>query len=346
MILEKIRTAFPEINQTQEQDLLIGSTCLALTDKERDTIENINFNRYQSSLDEEKREDLSVRVAEAVAKAQIWGTASGFTTGGVTAGASAWYLAALTPLWTAASGVGGAISGALVGHSLGGRIGHRRALENEIHEPGFIRWQDEKYATVVLPALSRYVDLDESKKPLMCPITLDWMKEPVRAKDGHVYEKEAIIEHLINWMERTTETLALRQVQERGPFSPQEMQELLNTSSPLRNGFISIDELKELPGYYEETVRSLIFEYNMKVLNQRAIIDQTKNQTQELPEEVAKVVRFYSMTQERRDHIKADMRRNLLIHRVFRPDEQAEEDQALDLLTAAAKPPELIKFMV
>jgi hypothetical protein len=54
MILEKIRTAFPEINRTQEQDLLIGSTCLALTDQERDAIENLNFNKYQSSLDEKK----------------------------------------------------------------------------------------------------------------------------------------------------------------------------------------------------------------------------------------------------------------------------------------------------
>ncbi|MGL5263109.1 MAG: hypothetical protein ACRDAI_00795 [Candidatus Rhabdochlamydia sp.] len=57
MILEKIRTAFPEINRTQEQDLLIGSTCLALTDQERDTIENLNFNKCQSSLDEKKSKD-------------------------------------------------------------------------------------------------------------------------------------------------------------------------------------------------------------------------------------------------------------------------------------------------
>lgn len=220
-------------------------------------------------------------------------------------------------------------------------------MENEIHTPEFVRWKDEKYATVILPALSRYVNLDkeESKIRLTCPITFDWMIDPVRAEDGHVYEKAALIRHLVTWTDRLIETLALRQVQGRGPFSPQEAQEILNTRSPLRNGDITIEGLKELLGYYEETVRSLISKYNMKVLNQRAIVNQANNQAQELPEEVAKVVRFYSMTQERRDHIKADMRRDLLIHRVFRPDEQIEEDQALDLLTAAAKPPELIKFM-
>ncbi|MGB7128135.1 MAG: hypothetical protein WBD50_03470, partial [Candidatus Rhabdochlamydia sp.] len=341
MILEKIRTAFPEINRTQEQDLLIGSTCLALTDQERDTIENLNFNKYQSSLDEKKSKKVSLRVVETVANAQWWGKVSGFATGSVSAGTAAWYLAALSPLLTAASGGLGGYLGFEAGKIMGGDIGHELAMENEINEPEFICWKDEKYATVILPALSRYVDLDkeESKTQLTCPITLDWMVEPVRAKDGHVYEKAAIIRHLATWPGRVTEILALRPIQ---TLTPKDAQEILNTSSPLRNGFISIDELKELPGYYEETVRSLISKYNMKVLNQRTIVDQNKDQTQELPEEVAKVVRFYSMTQERRDHIKADMRRDLLIHRVFRPDEQTEEDQALDLLTAAAKPPELI----
>ena len=288
-----------------------------------------------------------MRVVETVANAQWWGKVTGCLAGGAGAGASAWYLAALSPFWTAASGAAGGYLGFEAGKKAGGNIGHKRAMKNEMSSPEFVRWQDKKYATVVLPALSRYVDLDEeSKTQLTCPINLDWMKEPVRAKDGHVYEKEAIVEHLINWIERTAETLLLRQMQVGAPFSPQEIHELLNTSSPFRNGFISIGGLKELPGYYEETVELLISKYNMKVLNQRTIVSQANNQAQELPEEVAKVVRFYSMAQERRDHIKADMRRDLLIHRVFRPDEQTEEDQALDLLTAAAKPPELIKFMV
>jgi hypothetical protein len=285
-----------------------------------------------------------LKVSETVASAQWWGKVTGCAAGGAGAGASAWYLAALSPFWTAASGVAGGYLGFHAGKQKGGDIGHAISMKNVTNSPEFVCWKDEKYVTVVLPTLSRYVDLDkESKTQLTCPITFDWMKEPVRAKDGHVYEKAAIIKHLATWPGRVTEMLALRPIQ---TLIPKDAQEILNTSSPFRNGYISIDELKELPGYYEETVRSLIFEYNMKVLNQRAIVNQANNQAQELPEEVAKVVKFYSMTQEKRDHIKADMRRDLLIHRVFRPDEQTEEDQALDLLTAAAKPPELIKFMV
>lgn len=284
-----------------------------------------------------------MRVVETVANAQWWGKVTGCAAGGAGAGAAAWYLAALSPLLTAASGGLGGYLGFEAGKQKGGDIGHAIAMKNVTNSPEFVRWKDEKYVTVILPALSRYVDLDEeSKTQLTCPITLDWMVEPVRAKDGHVYEKAAIIRHLATWPGRVTEMLALRPIQ---TLTPKEAQEILNTSSPLRKGFISIDELEELPGYYKEDVRSLIFEYNMKVLNQRAIVNQANNQTQELPEEVAKVVRFYSMAQEKRDHIKADMRRDLLIHRVFRPDEQTEEDQALDLLTAAAKPPELIEFM-
>ncbi|MGB7128605.1 MAG: hypothetical protein WBD50_05905 [Candidatus Rhabdochlamydia sp.] len=343
MILDKIRTAFPEINRTPEQDLLIGSTCLALTDQERNTINNLNFNSYESSLNNKQRTDLSLKTAETVANAQWWGKTTGCVAGGTGAGAAAWYLAALSPLLTAASGVAGGYLGFQGGKKAGGELGHKRAIKNMTDSPEFIRWKDEKYATVVLPALSRYVEPDENSQQLMCPITFDWMKNPVQADDGRVYEKEAMIKHLIAWMGRLEEMLELRPI---STLSPKDAEEILNTSSPFRNAFISIHRLKELPGYYKEEVRSLAYKYNMEVLRQRAIVYEAQNEAQELPEEVSKVVRFYSMTQERRDLIKADMRRDLLVNRVFRPDEQIEEDQALDLLTAAAKPPELIKFMV
>ena len=43
MILEKIRTAFPHQNRTEEQDMLIGSSCLALTDNERKEIGSVTL---------------------------------------------------------------------------------------------------------------------------------------------------------------------------------------------------------------------------------------------------------------------------------------------------------------
>ncbi|PWU13057.1 MAG: hypothetical protein C5B45_06735 [Chlamydiae bacterium] len=82
---------------------------------------------------------------------------------------------ALSPLLTVASGGLGGYLGFEAGKQKGGDIGHKIAMKNETYTPEFIRWQGEKYATIILPALSRYVDLDESKKQFMCPITLDWM---------------------------------------------------------------------------------------------------------------------------------------------------------------------------
>lgn len=130
MILEKIRTAFPESNRTPEQDLLIGSTCLALTDQERNTINNLNFNSYESNLDDNKRTDLSLKTAETVANAQWWGQTTGCVAGGTGAGAAAWYLAALSPLFTAVSGAAGGYLGFQGGKKAGGIIGHKRAIKN------------------------------------------------------------------------------------------------------------------------------------------------------------------------------------------------------------------------
>lgn len=47
------------------------------------------------------------------------------------------------------------------------------------------------------------------------------------------------------------------------------------------------------------------------------------------------------MNQKERNHIKTDMRRDLLGHEVFRTAE--DEDDGLEFLKAAAKLPELIK---
>lgn len=340
MILEKIRTTFPETNRTQDQDLLIGSSCLALTDKERDTIENLNFNRYHSSLDEKEREDLSVRVAEAVAKAQMWGTVSGFTTGGVAAGASAWYLAALTPLATIVSGVGGAVAGRKIGHYAGGRIGHRRAIKNETNSSEYILWRNEKFETIIFPALSRYVDPNKwSTVQLECPITLDWMMEPVRAEDGHIYEKSAILAHLAAWEERQRQMEENRRGFALEPLSPQELQEVLQTRSPLRNGNITVGGLRELPDYYKEIFRKLECNYNTKVSEQQSIAAQVKDLPQPFPEEVAKVVRWYSMTQRERNLIEDEMRPSLL-----RSTELSDEEVegAREFLNAAAKLPKVI----
>lgn len=75
MILQTIRACLPEEVRTKEQDLLIGDTCLALTGKEREEIENLNFENYQ--YNSPQRAEVSTRVADAVYKAQLTGAATG-----------------------------------------------------------------------------------------------------------------------------------------------------------------------------------------------------------------------------------------------------------------------------
>ena len=55
MILQTIRACLPEGVRTREQDLLIGDTCLALTDNERKEIENLNFENYQYNSHKEQK---------------------------------------------------------------------------------------------------------------------------------------------------------------------------------------------------------------------------------------------------------------------------------------------------
>ncbi|KAG6559264.1 hypothetical protein RHABOEDO_001867 (plasmid) [Candidatus Rhabdochlamydia oedothoracis] len=75
MILQTIRTCLPEGVRTDQQDLLIGDTCLALTDKEREEIENLNFENYQ--YNSPQRAEVSARVADAAYKGQLVGAAKG-----------------------------------------------------------------------------------------------------------------------------------------------------------------------------------------------------------------------------------------------------------------------------
>ena len=289
MTLGKIRAAFPESNRTPEQDLLIGSSCLALTDKERKAIENINFKSYQFSLNNKENENLNVRVGEAVARAQFWGATSGATAGGTAGGLSAWYWASLTPLATIASTLGGAFVGGVAGHNLGGKLGYRRVIKDIIHSPEYLLWRNEKFETIVFPALARYMDEDTwDRVQLECPITNQFAIEPVQDPHGHIFENEAII----HWLRICDQSLLDRLSTFPG-ISIEEFENALQSRCPLKAGCITEDQLKKIPDYYKKIFSELMCNYNMQVLRQRFVVDQARNQIQELPEEMAKVVRFY-----------------------------------------------------
>lgn len=311
MILEKIRAVFPEANRTLEQDLIIGSTCLALTPEERNTIENVNFNTYESRLKDEKRNALSMKIEKSVANSQWWGEVSGFTSGGITTGVAAWYLTVFSPLLTVLSGIGGGILGAKVGKGIGGDIGYERVVKEVTNSPEYTRWKTKKYATKIFPTLSRYVHPGkENKMQLVYSST----KKPAQIS------------------------------QERGLIPLQEAQEFTHSSSG--NDNVIIEGLEELSDLYEETVKLLTCKYNLEVFKQWIIVNRAKTQ-QPVPEEIAqgisqeeinKVVKLYSMTQEERDSIVVGMQVEL-----SKSLSLEDAKAGFEFLNAAAKLPKLIK---
>ncbi len=318
------------------QYMLIGSSCLALTDKERSIIENFNFDNYQHSTP--VRSEIASIKAHAIAKAQITGVVSGFLLGSIIGVVVAWNN------WhkehTLAGGLSGGITGGATGYYAGKEIGQKRIMKKLSNSTEYQIWKNKNYETTIFPALSRYIDPDQwDRMQLTCPITLDFMIEPVKAEDGHVYEKAALLSHLNAW-DRRQEQIELERVwRNEAPLSSQERLEVLQTRSPLRNGNITITGLEELPGYYQEIFEILKRAYNNEVLKQRTIFARTELPPQPFSEEVSKVVRFYEKTQRERSIIANDMHTSILRSPVL---SDKESEVAQEFLNAAAKLPRLL----
>lgn len=325
MILQTIRTYLPEGVRTEQQDLLIGDTCLALTDKEREEIENLNFENYQ--YNSPQRAEVSARVADAVYRAKLAGAVTGTAVGALGGGTAAWKTTKSVPM-TALGGAAGGLTGGVSGYYAGKKISHRMIVSDITNSPEYHKWKNEKYETIIFPALSRYVEPSQYENfQLICPITLDFMLEPVRAKDNHIYEKSAILAHLAAWQER-------REFVGR-PFLPADWV----ASSPFRICHITADTLKPLPDYYKKIFHELIGNYNSKVLAQQSIVDLAKEQFGPLTEQAEKIVRLYSMTQRERIRIKNAIEAELLNIEDI-PDIKLEEIN--NFLIASANLPRLL----
>lgn len=330
MILQTIRNCLPEVVRTEEQDLLIGDTCLALTDKERKEIENLNFENYQ--YNSPQRAEVSARVADAVYKAQLAGAATGAAVGALGGGAVAWKTTKSVPM-AALGGAAGGITGGISGYYAGEKIGHRWIVTDITTSPEYKKWENEKYETIIFPALSRYMDPSQYENfQLICPITLDFMLEPVRARDNHIYEKSAILAHLAAWRSRL-------------PFDfdslPQERrQELLKNSLPFRIAHVTEDALEPIPRYYRDIFDRLVGNYNKQVFTQQSIVNRANEQSGPLTEQEEKIVKLYSMTQRQRNRIDSEIGMSLLnIEEIS--DKEIEDSR--EFLTAAAKLPRLLR---
>ncbi|MEK7340216.1 MAG: U-box domain-containing protein [Candidatus Rhabdochlamydia sp.] len=327
MILQKIRTCLPERIRTEEQDMLIGDTCLALTDKERKEIENLNFESYQ--YNSPQRAEISARVADAVYKAQLAGAATRAAVGALGGGALAWKTTSSVPL-TALAGAAGGLTGGVTGYYAGEKLGHARVITDIKNSPEYHKWRNEKYETIIFPALSRYMDPNQWEDfQLICPITHNFMLEPVQATDGHIYDKSAILAHLAVWQGKWNSL-------DRLLLSTERQTELWMSSSPFRAGHVTANTLEPLPDYYKNIFDGLVHNYNSKVLTQKSIVDLAKEEYGPLTEKAEKIVKLYSMNQRRRRIIGNEMTAALL-----RREEISDEEfkVASEFLGAAAELP-------
>lgn len=320
--LETIRNLFPSVTRTSEQDMLIGSSCLSLTEEERYGICTYGntaraFEIYRA--DPANVDDVTQRIGEAVFRGKVIGGISGGLVGAATGSVGgAMITAQFIPIPHAilggaiVGGVGGAVTGAYVGSKIGGsKVNQNKVLElsksSEVR-----RWTHDKYKASVFPPLMQYISLKNEDQIQLCPLTLNWMDEPVEANDHHIYEKTALLTHLTTHEARWP-AASLAQL------DPVERERILNERSPLRICNIHKEDLKPVKEYHANLFISLINNYNERVLHQKAVYaafekgveGESLNKLFEAARmdrrEADQVVRFYQTSEVEREDIVLDM---------------------------------------
>lgn len=229
----------------------------------------------------------------------------------------------------AGAAITGGTIGAIGGYHKGERIGRVRAVSEITASPEFREWKLEKFK-VALPALSRAMSRNEMEKiDFTCPITRDWMVEPVRAPgDKHYYEKAALLDHLAG-TELTQDQL--------DALSPEERRQALLNRSPFGICNIQTRDVIDCPTYYDEMLANMKQNYNKRVLEQRAIVAHENPERALTPEE-ARIIRYNTLTEAERTAIVSQMASDILAS-------QKSWDikiSALALLTAVRQPPNVL----
>lgn len=337
MALPVIRNLFRD--PTPEQSMLIGPSCLALTQEERMSATTTDLNGYLVNPHD------VVRITAQITNAANDGKASGARLGacaGVVSGAAIGafgagrYVAPSLPV-IALGALGGGVTGGLAGYKLGSVTGEKLGRSQEITKINssleFRNWRHIKYETEVFPALSTYMPTDQwDRVQLNCPITKGWMNDPVHANDGHMYERTEILKYLSFWDRNHPEELLAAL-----PLAART--EVLNTRSPFRNGNIQLNLLKEKLSYYDDLFMTLNKNYNQRVMSQKVIY--AKSLANELPmptEEETRIVNFYFTPQLAKQDIA-----NAMSATVFQSDlPQVNKEKGVAFLMAAVNLPEVL----
>ena len=353
----RLQEIFPE--PTPELKGLIDVSSLSITGDERTCINAITdgWGAYQTdhTVAVEERQALGdvynrivgritvQRTHDEVVNETIKGVFYGAVAGGVVGGVAGGVLGCkLSPtvgtgygivIGCGCGAVGGAIGGGLVGGAtgyeigqvLGAREGRARAEATVTRMPIFRHWKTQKYQ-VILPALMRSMTMQE-REPfnLECPITHDFMEEPVRAADDHYYERKDISAWLAKW-DRDYPPERLAQLTE------EERRQIFLQTSPSNSARIDAAHLYLHPDYYDDLYDRMKAIYNGKIGELHLSLQGHAS----VRSEMAPMVRFYQTPLEEReeliDDVKSIVRRSHIL-------QHEEKQQIRGLFDEAVEPP-------
>jgi hypothetical protein len=272
--LQILRTIFPEATRTPDQDMLIGSSCLALTATQRESICTYGDLTRAFTIYRAANNDVAERIATVKLRAEIGCGIVGGITGaaaGATVGA---YIgnrispAAVVPC-AIFCGVSGGVAGGYAAADKGGLVAANREIATLTHSREARQWTHNRLKMDIYPPLMQYLTTaranEVQQRDLICPLSLDWMDEPVLAGDLHTYERTKILDHLDAWDRRyPAERLAA--------FSQEQRDAAYLLRSPFRICNIKIAEFKPAEAYHQTLFPFLINNYNESVILQREIV--------------------------------------------------------------------------
>lgn len=315
MSLQTIRGIFP--HPSADQQILIGSRCLALTTEERNLINTMSnpadllnaFAHITENQEEAQRRQRFINIARQ--SLQALGEIGGGIGGGWL-GSKMW-TSVSTRIGVVPSTVNVIVSvvcmilGGAIGTQVGGVVGdavsefmQEMRMMDRTYDLVFRRelvmceeWQAKVLNERVFPVLAEFATHDELAE-FYCPITRDWIREPVIAKgkaDQHIYEKMAILEHFRRFEEQ-------HPLAERVQMTPIACDELELQTSPFRSCRLKVEDLKLVADY-----RDRLFLRMRQVYNTRVAAQQRMTAPGVTPRQYARIAQRSHIDQEQMNHI-------------------------------------------
>jgi hypothetical protein len=296
--LSLTRSVLPQ-ERTPDQDALVGSASLALTDLEKQCIDEFSdpkkeYKNYVKSLPEDREEEMRQSMDLAIEKGSkktAWKQAG---CGAVTGAVSGTVLSTIALVGGPVAfgftvlGVAPVFGGIMAygcyktGLERGAVAAENARIFTVTNTRECAEWIRQRCHKIALPALLQFMPADRRERiDLDCPITRDWMQDPVEAADHRVYERSEIVRSL--------------QIQGVSPF----------TREPMYAG-----ELISRPDYYKDTFTEMHQNYNARVSQRESVVAawERREPGTELsefhvegvaPEETAQILRFHNMGERR-----------------------------------------------